>query len=239
MKTEKLKKKISYVTLKKNYTKSKMYEFDFSTDIMVMEEQDDGTIDQTFLHYILNEEEKAYFSEEYLPFGMKKEGVKKPDITAIIENSVNKKVKWFVYDMKDTVKSTKVAMKLWSQWHQGIEHISKDYLDTKIDYQIEDSVGVITRCLDTDQLRKDVEKYERIIDSNKSGNKRLLTARKGLPKEFEYKTRIKCGQNILDGIFDDYDEISGENKRYRIQYIELAKDQELDLLYKAHMDIKL
>lgn len=237
MKTEKLKQGINYSTSKKNYTKSKMYEFDFSTDIMVEENQDDGTTDQTILQYIVNEKEKAYFSEEYLPAGMKKEGVKKPDITAIIENSVNKKVKWFVYDMKDTVKSTKVAMKLWNQWHQGIEHISKEYLDTKTEYQIEDSVGVITRCLDTDQLRKDVEKYERIIDSNKSGDKRLLTARKGLPKEFEYKTRIKCGQNIIDGIFDDYDEIFGEKKQYNIQYIELAK--ETDLLYKAHMDIKL
>ena len=47
MKAEILKQGINYSTSKKNYTKSKMYEFDFSTDIMVEENQDDGTTDQT------------------------------------------------------------------------------------------------------------------------------------------------------------------------------------------------
>ena len=237
MKTEKLHQGINYSTSKKNYTKSRMYEFDFSTDIMVEEDQDDGTTDQTILQYIVNEKEKAYFSEEYLPAGMKKEGVKKPDITAMIENPVNKKLKWFIYDMKDTVKSTKVAMKLWSQWHQGIEHISKDYLDTKTDYQIEDSVGVITRCLNVKRLQEDVERYQQRISNSENKNKKLLTARKSLPNETGYRERIRCGQNIIDGIFDDYDESSGEKKQYKIQYIELAK--ETDLLYKAYMDIKL
>ena len=45
MKAEILKQGINYSTSKKNYTKSKMYEFDFSTDIMVEENQDDGTTD--------------------------------------------------------------------------------------------------------------------------------------------------------------------------------------------------
>lgn len=98
MKAEKLKKGIKYNTPEKNYTKSKMYEFDFSTDIMVVEQQENGTTDQTLLHYILKENEKAYFSEEYLPVGVKKEGIKKPDITAIIENSVSKKIKCLLED---------------------------------------------------------------------------------------------------------------------------------------------
>lgn len=237
MKTEKLKQGINYSTSKKNYTKSKMYEFDFSTDIMVEEDQDDGTTDQTILQYIVNEKEKAYFSEEYLPAGMKKEGVKKPDITAIIENPVNKKLKWFIYDMKDTVKSTKVAMKLWSQWHQGIEHISKDYLDTKTEYQIEDSVGVVTRCLNVKRLQEDVERYQQRISNSENESKRLLTARKSLQNETGYRERIRCGQNIIDGIFDDYDEDSGEKKQYKIHYIELAKES--DVLYRAYMDIKI
>ena len=237
MKAEILKQGINYSTSKKNYKKSKMYEFDFSTDIMVEENQDDGTTDQTILQYILGEKEKAYFSEEYLPVGMKKEGVKKPDITAMIENPVNKKLKWFIYDMKDTLKSTKVAMKLCGQWHEGIEHISNEYLETKSEYQIEDSVGVVTRCLNVKQLQEDVERYQQRISNSGNENKRLLTARKSLPKETEYRERIRCGQNIIDGIFDDYDESSGEKKQYKIHYIELAKES--DSLYRAYMDIKL
>lgn len=58
MKAEILKQGINYSTSKKNYTKSKMYEFDFSTDIMVEENQDDGTTDQTILQYILGEKKK-------------------------------------------------------------------------------------------------------------------------------------------------------------------------------------
>lgn len=94
MKTQKLKQGIKYDTPKKNYIKSTMYEFEFSTDIMVLEDQkqNDGSIDQTVLHFMLREGEKAYFSEEYLPAGMKKAGVKKPDITAIIESPVSMKV---------------------------------------------------------------------------------------------------------------------------------------------------
>lgn len=237
MKTEKLKQGINYSTSKKNYTKSRMYEFDFSTDIMVEEKQADGTIDQTILRYVLNEKEKAYFSEEYLPAGMKKEGIKKPDITAIIENPVNKKLKWFIYDMKDTLKSTKVAMKLCSQWHEGIEHIGKEYLETKAEYQIEDSVGAVTRCLDVKRLQDDVEGYKKKIGNSENESKRLLTARKSLQNETGYRERIRCGQNIIDGIFDDYDEDSGEKKQYKIHYIELAKES--DVLYRAYMDIKI
>lgn len=237
MKTEKLKQGINYSMSKKNYTKSKMYEFDFSTDIMVEENQDDGTTDQTILQYALNGKEKAYFSEEYLPVGMKKEGVKKPDITAMVENPVNKKIKWFIYDMKDTLKGSRVAMKLCGQWHKGIEHIAKEYLETKTEYQIEDSVGVVTRCLDVKQLQKDIEGYKQRIGNSENENKRLLTARKNLQNEARYRERIRCGQNIIDGIFEDYDESSGEKKQYKIHYIELAKES--DLLYRAYMDIKI
>ena len=76
MKTKKLKQGIKYDTPEKNYIKSTMYEFDFTTDIMVTEEQlKDASSDQTILHYLLKEGDKAYFSEEYLPAGMKKDGV--------------------------------------------------------------------------------------------------------------------------------------------------------------------
>ena len=52
MKTKELKQGIKYDTPEKNYIKSTMYEFGFSTDIMVSEKQQkDESMDQTILHY--------------------------------------------------------------------------------------------------------------------------------------------------------------------------------------------
>lgn len=232
MKAEKLKRGIAYNTPEKKYTKSKMYEFDFSTDIMVVEEQGDGSIDQTVLHYLLKQGDKAYFSEEYLPVGMKKEGVKKPDITAVIENDSSMKVKWYIYDMKDTVINVKVAAKLCGQWHKGIEHLSKEYLTTKSEYQIEDSLGVITRYWDKDKLQEDINSQQEKLD-NQNG---LLTSRKSLIKEGEYKERIRAAQNIINGVYDDCDETSGDKKQYVIHYVDLNKVK--DSLYVAHMNIE-
>lgn len=234
MKTQKLKPGKRYDTPEKNYIKSTMYEFDFSTDIMVVETQNtDGSTDCTMLHYMLKNGDKAYFSEEYLPFGMSKRGVKKPDITAIIENPENTKAKWFIYDMKDTVINAQTAGKLCSQWHKGIEHLTSEYLETKSDYQMEDSVGVITRYWDKDKLQEDIQKYQERLTS---GNQ-LLTARKSLPRVNEYRQKIKSAQYIIDGIFCDYDETTGERKEYIIHYIDLVKIE--DLHYTAHMNIEL
>ena len=234
MKAERLRQEIKYDTPEKNYIKSKMYMFDFSTDIMVVEEQaQDGSKDQTILHYKLKEKEQAYFSEEYLPNGMKKEGQKKPDITAIVEASNNRKAKWFIGDMKDTVINVKTAGKLCGQWHKGIEHLKDEYLKTKAEYQIENSVGVITRYWDKDKLQEDIEEYRKRL-----GNKNeLLSARKSLTKVNEYAEWIRSAENIIAGVYDDYDEDTGEWIQYRIQYIDLVK--EADLLYVAHMDIRL
>lgn len=233
MKTEKLKEGIRYDISPKKYTKSKMYEFNFSVDILVEEKQENGSKDQTFLHYELSEGDKAYFSEEYLPVGMRKEGVKKPDITAIIEDPIRKKMKWFIYDMKDTITKIKVAGKLCNQWHEGIEHISKEYLVEKSEYLIDNSIGVITRYWDKDLLRQEIDTYRERLN-NKNG---LLTAKKYLIKAPEYREKIRAAQNIIDGVYEDYDEVAGEKKRYTIQYISL--DQKTDLLYTAHVDIHL
>lgn len=103
MKTKKLNREMRYDTPEKKYIKSIMYEFDFSTDIMIVESQQlDGSADYTLLHYLLQDGDKAYFSEEYLPAGMSKRGAKKPDITAIVENPAAQKAKWFIYDIAET-----------------------------------------------------------------------------------------------------------------------------------------
>lgn len=233
MKTQKLRREIRYDAIEKKYMKSVMYEFDFDTDILVVENHDNDTTDQVLLQYQLAEGDKAYFSEEYLPVGMKKGGVKKPDITAMIDNSVKMKLQWFVYDMKATVIDTRVAMKLCSQWHQGIEHITQEYLNTKSEYEIMESVGVVTRYWSEKKLQEEMNKYEKKLYSSNT----LLTARKRLPKANEYIERIKAAKCIIDKVYHDYDELTGKRKDYEIHYVILNKVD--SSLFTAKMRIAL
>lgn len=233
MKTEKLKQGIRYDTPQKNYQKGKMYEFDFDEDILVAEEQDNGTKDYTMLHFKIGSDEKAYFSEEYLAVGERKEGNKRPDITAIVENSKQKKLKWFIYDMKDTVLNAKTALKLCNQWHSGIERITIQYLHGLSEYNIESSVGVITRYWDKDMLRKEIEEYTKKIENRNV----LLTARKSLPKIAEYREKIRVMQNVIDELFVDIDEMTGNTKIYPINYVDLVETE--TMIYTAHMEICL
>lgn len=200
---------------------------------MIIEEQDNGTTDYMMLHYLLKDGDKAYFSEEYLSVGMKKDGQKKPDITAIVENSTNRKIKWFIYDMKDTVIKAKTAAKLCAQWHQGIAHITREYLENKSGYQIEDSVGVITRYWDKEKLEEEIQRYKARLNSKNN----LLTARKSWAKVGEYREKIQAVKNIIDEVYVDYDETSGGVKQYKIHYVNFIKKD--DLRYTASMDIQL
>lgn len=233
MKTKKLKKGIIYNTIEKNYIKSVMYEFDFSEEILFVEEQKDGTSDHAILHYTVDVGEKAYFSEEFIPVGVSKKGMKKPDITAIIENSANKKIKWFIYDIKDTVINASTVLKLCNQWHSGIYNISKEYLQHMSDYEIQDSVGVITRFRDKDLLKKEIEKCEEKIN----GKNQLMTARKSLTKIIDYKEMIRATNNIINECFEDYEERNGNTKIYKINFVELQTTD--NMTYTAHMQIRL
>ena len=233
MKTQKLKPGVEYDTVDKKYDKTVMYKFDFSVNILVVEPQDDGTSDQTTLIFALGEDECAYFSEEYRPVGMKKEGTKKPDITAIIENSNLKKIKWYIYDMKDTVNNAKTALKLCSQWHSGIEHISMEYLNSLNDYHIDHALGVITRCCNKEKLKKEIERYsKKINDTNQ-----LMTARKSRTKIIEYREKIRAMECIIKDVFEDYEEMTESVRRYEIEYIPLVSTD--GLVYKADKKINL
>lgn len=231
MKTQKLKQGKKYNTIQKNYIKSVMYEFEWNEEIMVEEPQKNGTSDRTILHYNVKNGEKAYFSEEYLPVGMEKTGRKKPDITAILENSDMKNIKWFIYDMKDTVMNAQTALKLCSQWHSGIEHISNGYLDNFSGYCIESSIGVITRYRDKERLEQEIRKYTERIQNKNS----LLTAKKGLMNIKEYKEKLKATQYLIEGIFVDYNEVKKEKTNYTINYIDLVTED--NIIYTAHMAI--
>lgn len=218
---------------KEDYSDHVMYEFDSSKNILVVEAQENGTEDHIFLIFQLNEGEKAYFGKEYVPYGVKVESTKKPDITAIVENPVNKKTKWFIYDVKDTVINAKTAVKLCAQWHSGIEHVSTEYLQNLFGYHIEDSLGMITRFWDKDKLKEEIARHTEKINNRNQ----LMTARKSLQKVGEYKNRIKAMQYIIDGVFEDCEEITGNRKKYVINYVDLVTSDRIN--YKAKMEIHI
>lgn len=217
-----------------DYEKRKMYWFDRPMDIAVEEKQDNGTLDRTILHYTVRDGDRAYFSEEYLPEGMSKDGVKMPDITAILESSAERRVKWYIYDMKDTVINAKTALKLCNQWHSGIEHIESRYLNDLDGYHVESSLGVISRFWSRDMLQKEKAACEEKL--NQAGGGNLLTARKSRPKQVEYRQKIKAVQFILDGIFVD-ENITGGMTSYAICHVCMATADKIT--YMAEMDIKL
>ncbi len=227
MKAQKLKQEM-------DYSKTVMYWFDCSRDITLEEEQPaNHTLDRVVLHFTVRDGERAYFSKEYVPVGMSKKDTKKPDITAILENNTERKVKWYIYDLKDTVINTKTVLKLCSQWHSGIEHIEEQYLNSLDGYSIERSLGVITRYWNRDMLQKEKVAYMEKI--NQAGPGGLLTARKSRAKLEEYRQKVKAIQYILDGIFID-DEISGGEKSYEIHYICMITADKIT--YMAEMDIQ-
>ena len=228
MKAQKLKQGMRYI-------KSTMYWFDCPMDITVEEKQQtSNTLDRTILHYMVRDGDRAYFSEEYLPEGMSKEGVKKPDITAILESSAERRVKWYIYDMKDTVINAETALKLCSQWHSGIDHIESRYLNGLDGYHVESSLGVISRFWSRDMLQKEKDVYEEKI--NQAGLGGLLTARKSRPVQDKYRQKVKAVQYILDGIFVDENEMGGMTS-YDIHHICMTTVDKI--MYTAEMDIKL
>lgn len=216
-----------------DYEKRKMYWFDRPMDIAVEEKQDNGTLDRTILHYTVRDGDRAYFSEEYLPEGMSKDGVKMPDITAVLESGVEKRVKWYIYDMKDTVINAKTALKLCNQWHSGIEHIESRYLNDLDGYHVESSLGVISRFWSKDMLQKEKDACEEKINQAGSGN--LLTARKSRTVQDKYRQKVKAIQFILDGVFVD-DIETGGSMSYDIHHICMTTVDKIT--YTTEMDIK-
>lgn len=216
-----------------DYNKTVMYWFDCSRDITVEERQANNTLDRAILHYMVRDGDRAYFSEEYVPEGTSKEGTKKPDITAILENGAERKVKWYIYDLKDTVIHANTAVKLCNQWHSGIEHIEEQYLNGLSGYSIESSLGVISRYWSRDMLQKEKDAYMEKI--NQAGRDGLLTARKSRTKLIEYRQKVKAVQFILEGIFIDYG-VSGRKIPYDIHHVCMATADKIT--YTAEMDIK-
>lgn len=202
------------------YVKSIMYWFDCTMDIIVEEPQDKSECDKVILHFIMEKGEIGYFSKEYLPPEMPKEGVKKPDITAVLERTEEKKSKWYIYELKDDIAYAKTALKLCSQWYSGIEHLKSQYLNHLAGYNIDNSLGIILRHWNREKLQKEKDYYENRI--KQESQLKLLTAKKSQTVLNKYRQKVKAIQFILDGVFVFYNDM-GEKETYPINYIYMTE----------------
>ncbi len=72
---------------------------------------------------------------------------------------------------------------------------------------------MITRYWDKEKLNEEIIGCEEKINNKNQ----LMTARKSLQKVPEYKNRIKAMQYIINGLFEDYEETTGNRKLYVIK----------------------
>ncbi|MGN0292681.1 MAG: hypothetical protein ACI4D3_01615 [Lachnospiraceae bacterium] len=125
--------------------KTELYEIRKSRNIMVEEKQADGSLDQVTLNYDMKSGDIGYYAKEYRPAGVKKEGSKVIDITALMMNAEEKSVRWHLYDIKDTLAGGNTIVKLYNQWNSGLEYLQDSVLIYLQDYLAVPDLGVITR----------------------------------------------------------------------------------------------
>lgn len=182
--------------------KTAMYEVRNSRDIVVEEIQKNGSCDRVTLRYCVENDDIGYFAREYRPEGVPKEGAKVIDITAAMLNRGEKKLKWYLYDIKDTLAGDHTVVKLHDQWNAGLQYLKQNILDQKPEYLKVPDLGVITRFYDEKRMERLRDYYQGQCDEieNFSGRMSLAQQKKRV-NIGEYRGYQKAAQAILDRKF--------------------------------------
>lgn len=182
--------------------KTAMYEVKNSRDIVVEEIQKDGSRDRVTLKYCVENDDIGYFAREYRPEGVPKEGAKVIDITAAMLNRGEKKLKWHLYDIKDTLAGDHTVVKLHDQWNAGLQYLKQNILDQETEYLKVPDLGVITRFYDEKRMERLRDYYQGQCDEIENFSGRMsLAQRKRRVNIGEYRGYLKAVQAILDRRF--------------------------------------
>lgn len=199
--------------------KTELYEIRNSRNILVEEKQADGSLDQVTLEYVLGSGDVGYFAKEYRPAGIKKEGSKVIDITAFVLNSVENSVRWYLYDIKDTLAGEHTVVNLYNQWNSGLEYLQDSVLVQLQGYSATPDLGVITRDYDQERMERLRDKYQSICDDIQNSRQRMtLAQRKRRTNIANYKAILIASQAILDRKFH----AERENNTYMIHIRQLC-----------------
>lgn len=108
--------------------KTQLYRLAESCCFPVEEYQEDGSVDRVTMSYRIERNESGYFAREYRPTGVEKTGTKVIDITAVMINPMTRYIRWYLYDIKDTLAGGGTVLKLCDQWNAGLKHLTKGIL---------------------------------------------------------------------------------------------------------------
>lgn len=185
--------------------KTALYEVSNSCDILVEERQSDSK-DQVIMKYSLKDCEVGYFAKEYRPGHIPKTGAKVIDITAAVLNHADKYIRWYLYDVKDTLAGENTVIKLYNQWNAGLGYLKQTILGQIPEYSQYPDLGVITRCYDEERMKRLRDDYQEHCDAiEKNGESRTLAQRKKRTDIVKYRAVRTAAQAILDRKFQAED----------------------------------
>lgn len=212
--------------------RTKLYEVRESCDITVEEKQSDGSLDQVILEYRVKENSIGYFAKEYRPETVPKDGAKVIDITAVMLSHADKWVKWYLYDIKDTLAGEGTVVKLYNQWSFGLRYLQQDILNDISEYSNLPNLGVITRFYDEERMKRLRNKYKSYCDEIEQNSERMpLSLRKNRTNIAKYRAIYKAAQAILDRTF----RTENETNTYRIQIEQMIREK--DQIYKMRFPV--
>lgn len=201
--------------------KTKLYEVRKSRNIPVEEKQDDGSLDQVILEYSVEDDNIGYFAKEYRPDDVEKTGAKVIDITAVMLNHAEERIRWHLYDIKDTLAGEHTVVQLYDQWNSGLQYLQHNILDNISGYSLDPDLGVITRCYDSERMERLKVDYQRRCDEIENYQQSMnLAQRKKRTDIAKYRAILKAAKSILEGNFQ------AENGRdtYKIQIRQLISE---------------
>ncbi len=189
--------------------KGKLYEVEFRETpclIPVEEKHEDGSLDQVVLDYHMEEGETGYFSKEYLPDNMSRDGAKRIDITAVMLNHQKRYVRWHLYDIKRTMAGENTVVTLSDQWNAGLGYLQQTVLNQIPEYLVTPDLGVITSNYDEERMKRLRDRAGK--DCEEAGNSRqnlTLPQRKKRVDIAKYRAIFQASQAILDRKFQTED----------------------------------
>lgn len=212
--------------------KTELYEIIKTRNIDVEEKQEDGSLDHVVLKYCMKSSDIGYFAKEYRPANVQKFGSKVIDITAVMINPAEKRVRWHLYDIKDTLAGENTVVKLYNQWNSGLLYLQQNILDHMPEYSMVPDLGVITRHYSEERMKRLRNNYQEYCDiAENRQQSTTLSQRKKRTDIAKYRGVLRASQAILDRKF----EADNGNDTYRIHIRQLYHEN--DQVYKMWLSV--
>lgn len=207
----------------KNIDRTKLYEVKETCNITIEEIQNDNSVDQVILEFVLGDDSVGYFAHEYLPENVPKHGTKVIDIMVAIVNPAKKCIRWHLYDIKGTLAIDYTIKKLYQQWNAGLRHLQQGILEQIPEYTATPDLGVVVRNYDEEKMKCIRDIYQQKCDEIETPPQHMtLAQQKDRANIAKYRGICKAAQGILDRSFQAENGID----TYKIHIKKLRQENE-------------